>query len=313
MRPTLSQSMRASRQMFGLVHGGGQVPHQVLEVFGELGAHPGKGDALGPHPVGGTDKAPQVGPELQAPHTQIQMAPAGSHGPGVVAVAGGVVALGAHQPPPSQDDGDGHRLGVEGYVDDVDAGQGQKALKCSGDAHGRAPFGFAVLTATNLPGLRARQLPIAGVPGVPARPLTAERPRPHTPSSLPPGQPGGLLRRQRAWGRARRQGPIGGCAGGLRAWSRLGCWAGVPSTSRPRSRGLPSSPCRSDGQRTRWHKAEVVIFPSGSSTFMPGAPKKCRNDAEILPAARRGVTETPCLTPIESNFSEFRSGTVQAI
>src|SRR2546422_8966294 len=142
--------------------------HQVLEVFGELGAHPGKGDALDSHPVGGTGKAPQVGPELQAPATQIQMAPAGGHGPGVVAVASGVVALGAHQPPPSQDDGDGHRLGVEGHVDDVDAGQGQKALKCSGDAHGQAPFGFAVLTATNLPGLRARQLPIAGVPGVPA-------------------------------------------------------------------------------------------------------------------------------------------------
>src|SRR5438105_7876513 len=53
------------------------------------------------------------------------------------------------------------------------------------------------------------------VPGMPARPLTPERPRPHTPRFAPPGRPGGLLRRQRAWGRARCQGPVGGFAGGL--------------------------------------------------------------------------------------------------
>ena len=69
--------------------------------------------------------------------------------------------------------------------------------------------------AKNLPGLRARHVSPCLGGGMPARPLTPERPRPHTPRFAPPGRPGGLLRRQRAWGRARCQGPLGGFAGGL--------------------------------------------------------------------------------------------------
>src|SRR5206468_11521717 len=46
-------------------------------------------------------------------------------------------------------------------------------------------LGFYV---TNLPGLRARHVcPCLGA-GMPARPLTPERPRPHTPRFAPPGQ-----------------------------------------------------------------------------------------------------------------------------
>ena len=99
-------------------------------------------------------------------------------------------------------------------------------------------LGFYV---TNLPGLRARHVcPCLGA-GMPARPLTPERPRPHTPRFAPPGRPGGLLRRQRAWGRARCQGPVGGFAGGLVRSARPGIAFHPQTQSRP-------APARSQSQ-----------------------------------------------------------------
>ena len=62
--------MRNHSRLASESNGGGQVTDQILEVSGELGAHPSEGGALGPHSLAGAPKAPQVHPNLQAPGSQ---------------------------------------------------------------------------------------------------------------------------------------------------------------------------------------------------------------------------------------------------
>jgi len=124
----------------GLVGLGSQVGDQVLEVAAEPRPGPGERDRLHPHPVLGTVQATQPGPHADLPATEVQVPPRRAHLPGVIPCPGAERAQRADQAPPSQRDVDPDRRAAdERHVQDRDALQAQKAVECSGDAHGR-PF-----------------------------------------------------------------------------------------------------------------------------------------------------------------------------
>lgn len=120
----------------GLVHPRGQPRQQVVEVPGEVRPRPGKGDGLHHHAVVGTTKTTQVGPDLEPPGAQVEVAPPRRRRAGVVAGAGAEPAVGTDQAPPAQGHGDDHDRGQELHGHDVDVVEAEKALECGGGAHG---------------------------------------------------------------------------------------------------------------------------------------------------------------------------------
>jgi len=135
---------------FSLVHGGGQPPHQVLEVPGEPAPRPGEGHPLGAHPMGRARKPSQDRFDLQAPPAQIEVPPRGGDPAGVVAGRGREATLGAEQLPASQLDGDHHPGWLEDHVSDRHPRQVHQALECSRDAHGIGLLGSVGLATPNL-------------------------------------------------------------------------------------------------------------------------------------------------------------------
>lgn len=121
----------------GLVHHGGQVADQVLEVAAEPGVRAGERHPFGDHPVTRAGQPAQPGPDLQPPPTEIEMPPRRVHRPCVVTGRGGEPAVRAGQPTPAQRHVHHNRGRGERNIAHRGVAQGKHAVKCSGDAHGR--------------------------------------------------------------------------------------------------------------------------------------------------------------------------------
>ena len=149
MRPTVSQSMRTRRVM--VVGLGGQPGHERLEVGGEARPVAGDGHGFDPDAVGRASQSAQLGPDLQAPGPEVEMAPPGDVATsGLVGGAGGVGAQRADQLAPAEGHGDGHHPGPELHVGDADAGERQEALECSSDSHGWLVLRLVAVGAANV-------------------------------------------------------------------------------------------------------------------------------------------------------------------
>ena len=134
----------------GLVHGGRQPAHQVLEVPGEPGTGPGERHTLGDDPVHRAAQPPQVGPDPQPPGGQVQVPPRRGHRSGVVPGLGGEFTPRATQQPRPQPHADHDRVGAELHIGHGDTGQVQQALEYRGDTHTFGPPGSVAVAAPNL-------------------------------------------------------------------------------------------------------------------------------------------------------------------
>ena len=121
----------------GLVHLGGEEADEILQVGGVARTGPGEGDAFCPHAMIRAGQPPQLGTHLEAPDTEVEVAPRRLDRTAVIACFRLEFALGAAEQPPTQRHGDHDRLVGELDVTHPDAGKRQKARECSGDAHGK--------------------------------------------------------------------------------------------------------------------------------------------------------------------------------
>ena len=126
-----------------LVHRRREPAHEVLEVPGELGTGAGKGHDLSPHVVGRTDEASRVSDHLKAPPPEVEVQRDSTAG--VMAGPRRERAVRAGEVPAAEPHGDQHLCQLERHPGDVDRGQVEKMLACSGDPHGfcLGSIGFA--------------------------------------------------------------------------------------------------------------------------------------------------------------------------
>ncbi len=134
IRPTVSQSMRSSRQIADLsVRAASHATRHSKSRVKRLVAR--ERDALGEHPVARAAQPPAPTADLQPPDAQIEVAPDRVHRARVAARRRRELTARALQPAAAQRHLDLHPILPKPYLLDPHAGQAHKPRECAGDAH----------------------------------------------------------------------------------------------------------------------------------------------------------------------------------